>query len=173
MDSEQRAAWAELGYIVVPGALPPRLLRELNDMLDTHVEAWRAEVAAGTDVELQPEELRANQYGDEQGWDDPHAGWEKTTPNGSWVKRVETTNDVREGVWDGQRWAPARGLPVDPAWSGPFAELLELPAVHAVLSEVLGEERWGNVLPGVPPEKRPLCEPCSPPPLPAPQSLRL
>jgi hypothetical protein len=68
------------------------------------------------------------------------------TPNG----------DDRRPASDGQRWAPAMGLPLDPSWrcssngSWPFRKLLTLPSVHRVLEEVLGDDRWGNALPSVP-----------------------
>ena len=159
MDEAQRAHLAKHGYVRISGAVPPPLLASLSAVLDRHVDAWKLERQAEAAPPRTPADSAAPPvYGDSRGFDDPHSGYQKVTADGSWQK--VSTDESRQPGNDGQRWAPANGLPLDEAWADPsagthpFRDLLTLPPVHAVLQEILGDPAWGHILPAVPPSVR-------------------
>ena len=140
-----RESFARDGFVVLPGCVPQTLLRGLEEILLRHVRAWQAGV--------QGEATRS---------DDWHAGFTKDPITGQWrldsvanAARSHHTDDDRVAGADGQRWAPEAGLPLDPQWGGPYKQILTIPWLRAVLTEILGDVRWGHASSAVPAQDRP------------------
>lgn len=145
MDTAMRESFARDGFVVLPDCVPQTLLRGLEEILLRHVGAWQAG--------MQGEPTRS---------DDWHAGFTKDPITGQWrldpaanAARSHHTEDDRVAGADGQRWAPEAGLPLDPQWGGPYRQILTIPRLHAVLTEILGDVRWGHASPAVPAQDRP------------------
>ena len=129
MDAAQAASFRERGWVHIRGAIPPPLLARLNAVLDTHIERWRS-------------------------------GLKNDDGGANGVGSALASSDERLPGADGNRWVSDVGLPLDDDWvdaetgRAVFRELLTLPSVHPVLHEILADEKWGHVLPSIPPELR-------------------
>ena len=86
--------------------------------------------------------------------------WPADNGGANGVGSALASSDERLPGADGNRWVSDVGLPLDSDWvdaetgRAVFRELLTLPSVHPVLHEILADEKWGHVLPSIPPELR-------------------
>eukprot|EP01048_Picozoa_sp_COSAG05_P027545 COSAG05_NODE_8088_length_737_cov_0.793103_2_plen_200_part_01 len=142
MDSSQRRFFAQNGYLVISGALSPRHVASLDELISARV---RNEAPPGETFVDGYRKLRVGPCLQ------PGAS-RPAFSGGASVPPTQPTEYAPPAGWvDCLRQC---GEPADHRSAAAFRQLLELPLIEPILEELLSEPRWGHVPVHVPVDRR-------------------